>query len=107
MYGYAGKILDIDLSAARVTQRDLEPQFAREFIGGMGFSCKLLYEEVGRDVEPLSPDNVVILAAGPLTRNTGTLLGQNGDNDQVPAHGSYRQREHRRIMGCKVEICRL
>jgi aldehyde:ferredoxin oxidoreductase len=75
LYGYSGRILDIDLSTARVTQRAIEPQFARQFIGGMGFSCKLLYEEVGKDVDPFSPDNMVILAAGPLT---GTLAPCSG-----------------------------
>ncbi len=65
-YGY-GKILDVDLSTGQIVKKDVEPQFAREYIGGMGFSGKILYDEVGADVDPFSPKNVVIFANGPLT----------------------------------------
>ena len=65
-YGY-GKILDVDLSTAEILKRDITPQFAQEYIGGMGFSCKILYDEVGVNVDPFSPDNIVIFANGPLT----------------------------------------
>ncbi|MFC1869738.1 aldehyde ferredoxin oxidoreductase family protein [Chloroflexota bacterium] len=66
LYGY-GKILDVDLSTAKMVKRDISPQFAREYVGGMGFSAKILYDEVGADVDPFSPDNIVIFANGPLT----------------------------------------
>ncbi|MFC1980649.1 aldehyde ferredoxin oxidoreductase family protein [Chloroflexota bacterium] len=65
-HGY-GKRLDIDLSTGKIIKSDIDPGFAREFVGGMGFSCKLLYDEVGPDVDPLSPDNVIIIANGTLT----------------------------------------
>ena len=59
-----GKILDVDLSTRGITRRDISPEFARKYIGGMGFSNKILYDEVGIDVEPLSPENIVIFAPG-------------------------------------------
>ena len=74
LYGY-GRILDVDLSTGKFVQRNVDPQFARDFIGGMGFSCKILYDEVGSEVEPLSSDNIVIFANGPLT---GTRAGCSG-----------------------------
>jgi aldehyde:ferredoxin oxidoreductase len=42
VHGY-GKILDVDLSAGRFSQKDIDPQFARHYLGGMGFSSRILY----------------------------------------------------------------
>lgn len=75
MYGY-GKILDVDLSTGKTTKRDISPQFAQEFVGGMGFSCKILYDEVGVDIDPLSPANIVIFANGPLTGTHAPCSGR-------------------------------
>jgi len=66
IYGY-GKILDVDLSTREIKKRDISPHFAAEYIGGMGFGCKILYDEVGINVNPLSPDNIVVFSNGPLT----------------------------------------
>ena len=65
LHGY-GKVLDIDLSTMKIMKGDIDPQFALEFVGGMGYGGKILYDEVGADINPLSPANVVIFANGPL-----------------------------------------
>ena len=66
LYGY-GKILDVDLSSGNIVKKEIEPEFARKYIGGVGFSCKILFDEVGPEVDPLSPENIIIFANGPLT----------------------------------------
>ena len=75
LYGY-GKILDVDISNGKIEKREIDPDFARKFIGGMGFSCKILYDEVGTNVDPLSPDNIVIFANGPLTGTSAPCSGR-------------------------------
>lgn len=65
-YGY-GKALEVDLSSRQIVKTDIDPDFARDFIGGMGFSSKILYDQVGPDVDPFSPANILIFANGPLT----------------------------------------
>lgn len=65
--GYAGKILIIDLSKEKIETTDTNPEMARQFIGGMGYSAKTLYDEVGTNVEPLGPENIIIFAPGALT----------------------------------------
>ncbi len=88
LYGYAGKILEVDLSTERITTRDIGSKFAQEFIGGMGFSCKILYDEVGPGVDPLSPDNVVIFANGPLTGTKVPCSGRTEVTTKSPLTGS-------------------
>lgn len=65
-YGY-GRVLDVDLASRKIVKTDIDPEFARDFIGGMGFSCKILYDEVGLDITPFGPDNILVFANGPLT----------------------------------------
>jgi aldehyde:ferredoxin oxidoreductase len=67
MEGWAGKILDIDLSIGNITERSLDQETARLFLGGRGLGTRLLWDLVGPEVAPLSPANVLIFATGPLT----------------------------------------
>lgn len=86
-FGY-GKRLDVDLSAGKIVTRDIEPGFARAFIGGMGFSCKILYDEVGTGVDPLAPDNIVIFSNGPLTGTHAPCSGRTEITTKSPLTGS-------------------
>lgn len=74
LYGY-GKILEVDLSTGQITKREITEEFARRLIGGMGFSCKILYDEVQPGVDPFGPENIIVFAVGPLT---GTLAPCSG-----------------------------
>ncbi len=85
-YGY-GKILDVDLSTGKIIKKDIDPKFAQKFVGGMGFSCKILYDEVGTDVGPLDPDNIVIFAVGPLTGTFAPCSGRTEITTKSPLTG--------------------
>ncbi len=71
MYGYAGKILNVDLTKKEITTTSLSEKMAKDYLGGAGLGA-ILYVEAckGKDIasiEPLSPDNPLIFATGPLT----------------------------------------
>ncbi len=67
MKGWAEKILDIDLTSRTVQTYPLDMVMARLFLGGRGLGARLLWAMVGPEVEPLSPQNVLIFTNGPLT----------------------------------------
>lgn len=73
--GYVGQILDVDLTKGKITKRPLGHGLATKYIGSRGFVAKVEWDEVGPDVGPLDPGNVLIFATGPLT---GTLSPSNG-----------------------------
>jgi len=66
LYGYAGKILYVDLAKKKVSVKPTDPELARKFIGGKGFVAKLLHDLLPPKIDPLSPDNVLVFATGPL-----------------------------------------
>ena len=64
--GYAGQLLQVDLTTGEVTRIPLDEDLARSYIGGFGINARLAYEYIPPRVAPLSPQNIIILGAGPL-----------------------------------------
>lgn len=69
IYGYAGKILFIDLTDK--TYREIKTEQYSEFLGGRGINIRLLHEFTNPGTKALSDENVLILGAGLLV---GTLV---------------------------------
>jgi len=64
-FGWAGKILRVNLTKRTVNIEYLPENLARNFIGCRGINVKILYDEVGPEVEPFSPENKLIFGTGP------------------------------------------
>ncbi len=68
LYGYAGRLLRIDLSEGKVIIEETKPEILRKFLGGVGYGAKLLYDEIPAGcIDPLSAENKLVFATGPLT----------------------------------------
>ena len=72
---WAGKILRVNLTEGTVKSEPLNMEWARAYIGSRGLGSKYLINEVDPKVDPLSPDNKIIWATGPLT---GTMASTGG-----------------------------
>lgn len=64
-YGYAGKILRIDLSSGKVTNIPTM-NYADRFLGGRGIAEKIYWDEVTPKVKALEPENRLMFLTGPL-----------------------------------------
>jgi aldehyde:ferredoxin oxidoreductase len=73
--GYAGRILNVDLTQGKVKQIPLDRDLASKYIGGKGFAARYLYDHLSQGCDPFAPENILIFAAGPLT---GTLVPGSG-----------------------------
>ncbi|RLF09996.1 MAG: aldehyde ferredoxin oxidoreductase, partial [Thermoprotei archaeon] len=60
------KIAYIDLSRRKVRVRDVPVEMRRLYLGGRGLDMYLLYNHVEKGVDPLSPENVLLVSAGLL-----------------------------------------
>jgi aldehyde:ferredoxin oxidoreductase len=72
---WAGKILRVNLTNGTVASEPLNMNWARQYLGSRGLASKYLVEEVDAKVDPLSADNKIIWATGPLT---GTMASTGG-----------------------------
>jgi aldehyde:ferredoxin oxidoreductase len=66
MNNILSNVLHIDLSRKRFWTEDRKELF-NKMIGGSGVAIQLLEEECPKGIDPLSPENPIILAVGPLT----------------------------------------
>ncbi|PWC56628.1 aldehyde ferredoxin oxidoreductase family protein [Azospirillum sp. TSO22-1] len=73
--GWAGKILRVNLTAGTIKSEPLNMDWAQKYLGSRGLGTKYLVEEIDPKVDPLSPDNKIIYATGPLT---GTMASTGG-----------------------------
>ncbi|MEM3874903.1 MAG: aldehyde ferredoxin oxidoreductase family protein [Candidatus Bathyarchaeia archaeon] len=67
MYGWNGKFLRVNLTKQKAVVKEYDAAMARNYLGGRGFAAKILWDELKPGVDPLSPENRLIFAAGPLT----------------------------------------
>ena len=90
--GYHKRHLHVDLGEPRFEERPLSDQFLQQYIGGRGFGAKFVWDNlVAHDfkVDPLGPENLLVIAPGPLT---GGYLPSSGKCSFVsisPATGVY------------------
>ncbi len=76
------KILRVNMSELKVTYEDLPEEW--KLIGGRGLIAKIMNKEVSPDVDPLGPDNKLIIAAGPLAGTMGPQLGRTSVGGKSP-----------------------
>ncbi len=67
MGGWTGKLLRVDLTAGTSKVEEIPQEWLRDYVGGRGLADRYLYEGMDPTVDPLSPENMLIFAAGPLT----------------------------------------
>ena len=67
MYGWRGKILRVDLTTGNLKEENLDMKAARNYVGGRGLGIYYLNKEVDPLCDPLSPENMLVMATGPLT----------------------------------------
>lgn len=73
--GWHKRVLRVNLTDGSCNAEPLNMQWAAEYLGQRGLATKYLLEEIDPKVDPLSPDNKLIFATGPLT---GTMASTGG-----------------------------
>lgn len=64
--GYMGRFLDIDLSSGEVKEYDVPDELKESYLGSKGLATRILYDELSRGVDPLGPENLLIVNTGPM-----------------------------------------
>ena len=73
---WAGKILRVNLTEGTCEPEDLNMAWAQAYLGQRGLATKYLSEEIDPRVDPLSPENKLIMATGPLTGTSASTAGR-------------------------------
>lgn len=89
LYGYAGRVLWVDLSSRQVEKKPLDEDFARKYIGGRGFVARMLFDHIPQGTDPYSPENIIVIATGPLSGHYLPGSGKTHFGTKSPATGMY------------------
>jgi len=65
-YAETGFDLEIDLSRGSIERVETDPRLTELHLGGLGTNAKILWDRVPPEVEPFSPDNLLIFSTGLL-----------------------------------------
>ncbi|MEM1514766.1 MAG: aldehyde ferredoxin oxidoreductase family protein [Candidatus Bathyarchaeia archaeon] len=76
LFGYAGRILRVNLSTGHIKTEPLKEEMAKKYIGGIGLGIRLWLDNSKPGLDPFSPENPLVLATGPLS---GTMAPTGGN----------------------------
>lgn len=76
MYGYAGRVLYVNLTTGKTRVEKLNEEYAQKYIGGIGLGMRLWLANSKAGVDPFSPENPLVLALGPIS---GTMFPTAGN----------------------------
>jgi len=71
-YAETGFNLEIDLSRGNIERVETDPRLTELYLGGLGTNAKILWDRVPPEVEPFSPDNLLIFGTGLLVGTPAT-----------------------------------
>ncbi|UCD78706.1 MAG: aldehyde ferredoxin oxidoreductase family protein [Desulfobacterales bacterium] len=84
---YFGRILDIDLSTGTPEFGPFPKELVWQYLGGRGFNVNYLYDHLPRDVDPLSPENILLFSCGLLTGTAAPSSSRLHINARSPLTG--------------------
>ncbi|MFC1803509.1 aldehyde ferredoxin oxidoreductase family protein [Thermoproteota archaeon] len=76
MYGYCGRLLQVDLSKGKIRVEDVPKSLIDAYIGGRSINARLLWDYLKPNTSPLGPNNVIIFGAGVLAGTSAPSCGR-------------------------------
>lgn len=89
MFVYEPKFLRVNLSTGDIKQEVIPEKTVRDFVGGRGIGAKYLYDELHPGIEPLSPDNKLLLVTGHLAGTSAQATSRWMAVTKGPATGTF------------------
>ena len=105
MNGYFGKILWVDLSSETFEEVKLPEKTYRQFIGGYGLGCRVLYDLMKPKVDPLSADSIFGFFPGLLTGTAAPLSGRYMACGKSPLTGTWGDANGGGTFGPAIKKC--
>jgi aldehyde:ferredoxin oxidoreductase len=88
VFGWWGKGLEVDLNTGEIVTKQIPQETMEMYLGGRGLGVKLLWDSLKPGIDPLSPQNVLIFAAGPLTGTRTPAAGRHAVVTKSPLTGT-------------------
>ena len=87
--GYCGRILHVDLGERALREELPDERFYRKYLGGWGFIAHELLARTPQGIDPLSPENPLVFAAGVVTGAAVPAGGRHAVGAKSPLTGGF------------------
>jgi aldehyde:ferredoxin oxidoreductase len=91
--GYSYKLLRINLSTREMKEEQLDSESCRKYLGGAGIIAKILLSELPESTDPLTAENKLIFATGPITGIALAGSGRHAVGSLSPLTGGIAKSE--------------
>jgi aldehyde:ferredoxin oxidoreductase len=103
MKGYNGKFLRVDLTSGNIAVDEPPEDYYRLYLGGRGFIIEKLLAGLPAGIDPLSPENKLIFALGPMTGHPIPGGGRNSVGAKSPLTGTFGESEAGGFWGAELK----
>ena len=98
-FGFAGKVLKIDLTTGEIKKEPLDIELCRRFLGGAGAGWRMLFDYLRPETDPFSPDNPIIISSGALVATGAYGMVKIAATTKFPIVAT---RDHRYYVGSSI-----
>lgn len=103
-YGYTGKIAKIDLSTKQITVDTHDEYFYRSYMGGSNIGAYYMLKEMKPGVDPLSPDNMLVLSTSVVTGIPSPGFSRYNANSKSPLTGCFGDSQAGGFWGAELKF---
>mgnify|MGYP006282445073 FL=1 len=103
--GYYGKVLWVDLSNNTLQEETLPDEMYRQYLGGYGLACRLIYENMPANLDALSSDSILGFFPGLLTGTMAPLSGRYMVAGKSPLTGTWGDANSGGTFGPEIKRC--
>ena len=96
-------VMRVNLSRGTIKHEPLKMKWAKEYLGQRGLATKYFVEEVDPKVDPLSPQNKMIMTTGPLTGTMASTAGRYSVVTKGPLTGAIACSNSGGFIGAEIK----
>jgi aldehyde:ferredoxin oxidoreductase len=96
-------VMRVNLTKGTIKHEPLNMKWAQEYLGQRGLATKYFVEEVDPKVDPLSPDNKMIMTTGPLTGTMASTAGRYSVVTKGPLTGAIACSNSGGFIGAEIK----
>jgi len=104
LYGFQGRVLRVNLTNRTTAVEEPDPAWYRQYMGGYAMTAYFLLRELAPGIDPLGPENKLIMAAGPLTGAAFSGSARIGFGAKSPVTGGIGKGEVGGYFGTEMKL---
>lgn len=101
---WQNKILRVDLTSRLCSSEPLNQEWTQTFLGQRGLGTRYLVDEVDPAIDPLSAENKLIFATGPLTGTPAPTGGRSSAVTKSPLTGAIAASNSGGLFGAELKM---